>query len=168
MFNLPVYPLQQVLAVKKSRVEKAEKVVEEKKRALDIEQEKLKRVSAERDEILHHQQEKMLQIREELDRGTTSDKILQMKVYLKIVDEKRKKAEQQVVQQQQQTTQAEKVLEAAREELRIKRMEEEKLRIHREEWEKETRRELEQAEAKEHDEIGQLMHESHKRKKKTK
>ncbi|MBS0623312.1 MAG: type III secretion T3S chaperone [Verrucomicrobia bacterium] len=165
MTNKIQYPLQQILAVKKDRVEKAEKVVEEKKRALEVEQEKLKRVTAERDEIFRHKQDKLIQIREAFDKGTTSDKILQMKAYVKIVEGKLQQAEQKVAQQTQQVKQAEQALAAAKEDLRARRMEEEKIRIHKEEWEKEALKELEQQENKEYDEIGQLIHESQKRKK---
>ncbi len=58
------YPLEQVLEVKKDRVEKAEKVVREKKRLLEVEKEKLERVEKERDLVLHHHNEKLSQIRE--------------------------------------------------------------------------------------------------------
>ncbi len=161
----PHYPLEQVLSVKKDRVEKAERVVEEKKRALEIEQEKLKKVEAERDGVKEHRAEKMQQLREAFDKGTTSDEVLQMKAYLKVVDEKLEKAEARVVEQQKQVDAAEKAVEEAKEELRLKRLEEEKIKIHKEEWAKEVKLELSKKEAKEHDEIGQLMHESQKRQK---
>jgi len=166
MSQQPQYPLQQVLAVKRERVDKAEKVVEEKKRVLEVEEAKLKRVTAERNEIAQHKQEKFVQLKAAFDEGTTSDKVLQMKGYIKIVDEKLKQAEQKVTQQTQQVKQAEQALTVAKEELRLRRLEEEKLRLHREEWDKEMKKELEQREAKEYDEVGQLVHDSQKRKKK--
>ncbi len=159
------YPLEQVLSVKKGRVEKAEKIVKEKKRSLEIEQEKLKKVEEERNGIKRHHKDKVDQIRDAFDKGTTSDEVLQKKAYLKVVEERVRKVEGRVVEQTKQVQLAEKALEAAIEELRIKRLEEEKIRLHKTEWEKEMKQELVKEEAKEQDEIGQLLHQSHKRKK---
>ncbi|MCP5469557.1 MAG: type III secretion T3S chaperone [Chlamydiales bacterium] len=159
------YPLEQVLRVKRDRVEKAEKFVEEKKRALAIEEEKLQKVTAERDAVKQHHDAKLAQLRQALDEGTTSDEVLQMKAYLKVVKEKLAKEEEKVEKQKEQVKAAEKALEAAKEELKKKRMEEEKIKVHREEWEKEMKREEAIQEAKDQDELGQLMHESQRRKK---
>lgn len=158
------YPLEQVLEVKKERVKRAEKVVDEKKRALEIEQEKLKKVEAERDEIKRHHREKLEQIRHAFDLGTTSEEVLQKKAYLKVVEQRVNKVEQRVAEQIKQVQAAENALTAAQQELHIKRMEEEKLTLHREEWIKEMKKELAHQEAKEQDEIGQLLYESRKRK----
>ncbi|MCH9626805.1 MAG: hypothetical protein S4CHLAM2_04360 [Chlamydiales bacterium] len=160
------YPLEQVLAVKKDRVEKAERVVEEKKRALEVEEEKLKKVEAERDAVLNHHNDKLAQLRQVLDVGTTSDEVLQMKAYLKVVKEKLAKEEEKVQQQQQHVRAAESELEAAKEELNQRRIEEKKIETHKKEWEKEARIELAKEEAKEQDEIGQVLYESHRKKKK--
>ena len=158
------YPLEQVLAVKKDRVEKAEKVVEEKKRALEVEQEKLKKVEEERNKVLQHHADKLAQLRKVLDEGTTSDEVIQMKVYLKVVKEKLVKEEEKVKAQKEQVRVAERNLEEARKELKKKRLEEEKITLHKEQWVKEARREFEHQEAKEQDEIGQVLHEAHKKK----
>jgi len=161
----PKYPLEQVLQVKRDRVEKAEKVVEEKKRALDIEKEKLKKVIAERDAVKEHRNSKMAQLRKALDEGTTSDEVLKMKAYIKVVAERLVKEEEKVKKQEEQVKNAEKALENAKMELKKKRLEEEKIKIHREEWEKEMKKEMASQEAKDQDELGQLMHESQRRKK---
>lgn len=166
MQKLPKYPLEQVWAVKKERVRKAEKVVDEKKRALEVEQEKLKKIEAERDAVLKHHNEKLAQLRKALDEGTTSDEVLQMKAYLKIVKEKLAKEEAKVKEQKNQVRIAEKNLEEAKKDLHKKRIEEEKIKMHHEEWLKEMKRELAKHEAKEHDEIGQVLYEAHRRKKK--
>jgi len=158
------YPLEQVLNVKKDRVEKAQKVVEEKKRALQVEEEKLKKVEAERDTVLHHHQAKLAQLRKALDEGTTSDEVLQMKAYLKVVKEKLIKEEEKVKKQKEQVRIAAHNLEEARHELKKRRLEEEKISLHKQEWLKEARKEEAKQEAKEHDEIGQVLHEAHKRK----
>ncbi|MCH9611148.1 MAG: hypothetical protein S4CHLAM81_14780 [Chlamydiales bacterium] len=158
------YPLEQVLQVKRDRVEKAEKLVEEKKRTLEIEEEKLRKVKEERDAVKKHREEKLAQLRAALDEGTTSDEVLQMKSYLKVVDERLVKEEEKVQKQQEQVKIAEKALEEAKEDLKKKRLEEEKIKIHREEWQKEQKKEMAIQEAKDQDELGQLMHESQKRK----
>lgn len=160
------YPLEQVLTVKKDRVEKAERVVEEKKRALEVEQEKLKKAEEERDKVLKHHQDKLTQLRKALDEGTTSDEVIQMKVYLKVVKEKLVKEEEKVKTQKEQVRKAERILDEAKVELKKKRLEEEKINLHREQWIKEMKIEHSTQEAKEEDEIGQVLYEAQRRKKK--
>lgn len=160
------YPLQQVLAVKKDRVQKAERVVEEKKLALQVEEERLKKVEEERDAVLQHHDDKLAQLRKALDEGTTSDEVLQMKAYLKIVKEKLATEEEKVKKQQEQVRIAENALEEAKKDLNQKRIEEEKIEMHKKEWEKEMKAEMAKHEAKEQDEIGQVLYESHRKKKK--
>jgi len=159
------YPLEQVLAVKRDRVEKAEKAVEEKKRALEVEQEKLKQVEEERDAVLNHHNDKLAQLRHALDTGTTSEEVLQMKAYLKVVKEKLVKEETKVKTQQEQVKTAERNLEQAKLDLKKKRMEEEKISLHKEHWIKEMKIEHAKQEAKEQDEIGQVLYEAKRRRK---
>lgn len=159
------YPLEQVLAVKRDRVEKAERVVEEKKRALQVEEEKLKKVEEERDRVLNHHNDKLKQLRHALDTGTTSDEVLQMKAYLKVVKEKLVKEEAKVKAQKEQVRIALKHLEDAKHDLKKKRMEEEKISLHKEQWVKEMKLEQAKYEAKEQDEIGQVLYEAKRRKK---
>ncbi len=158
-----VYPLLQIIEVKQRRVEEAEKVVREKKLALEKEQKKLEEVQAARDKVKKHQQDKLTQLRETLDHGSTSPKIQQMKVYLKVVDEKLKVEEKKVKDQEEQVSIAEKNLEQARENLRLKRQEVDKLLTHKKDWEKEMRKELEIIEAREQDELGSIIHGIHQR-----
>ncbi|MCH9608597.1 MAG: hypothetical protein S4CHLAM45_11750 [Chlamydiales bacterium] len=160
------YPLEQVLSVKRKRVTDAERVVEEKTRALEVEQEKLKKIQGERDEVQRHFQEKTDQLKAAFNEGTTAEDVLKMKGYIKVVEERKGKAEKKVAEQETQVQKAEEELEAAKEDLRVKRLEEEKITIHKEEWEKEIKQELDKQEAKEQDEVGQLLYESQKRKKK--
>lgn len=159
------YPLEQVLAVKKDRVEKSEKVFKEKQKALEIEQDKLKKAEAERDAVLNHHNDKLAQLRKALDEGTTSDEVLQMKAYLKVVKEKVAKEEVKVKQQKEQVSLAEKNLEAAKIDLQKKRIEEEKIKIHKEQWEKEALAQKIIEDTKEHDELGNTIHQIQKRKK---
>jgi flagellar biosynthesis chaperone FliJ len=158
-----VYPLKQVIEVKQRRVEDAEKVVREKQAALEKEKEKLAQREAERDKIKKHYQDKLKQLRDILDAGTTSPKILQMKVYIKVVDEKLKIEEKKVKEQQEQVKVAQKNLDQAKEDLRIKRQEVDKLLSHKKDWEKEMRKEQEIIEGRDQDELGSIIYVSHRR-----
>lgn len=153
----PIYPLKQVLEVKQRRVDEAEKVVKEKKDLLDKENEKLKERERERDKVKEHYYDKLTQMREEMDRGTTSPKIQQMKVYSKVVQERLKVEEKKVKDQQDQVIIAEKNLELAREDLKRKRLEVDKLHTHQIDWEKEVKKELEIIEGREMDELGNVI-----------
>lgn len=152
------YPLEQLASIKKRRLEEAEKILAEKKLALAKENEKLVQVEKNRDEVKTHRTNKLNQLREKLDAGTTSDKIQQMKYYLKIVDEKLKIEEQKVKDQKKLVENAEKQVETARQELFKKQKDVEKLKIHHEEWDEEMRKLVEQKEGIETDDIGGAMH----------
>ncbi|MGK5594193.1 MAG: type III secretion T3S chaperone [Parachlamydiaceae bacterium] len=158
-----VYPLQQVLEIKKRRVEDAEKIVAEKRGLLKQEEDKLKQRERERDKVQKHHQDKLQQMRDEMDSGTTSPKIQQMKVYLKVVQENLKVEEKKVKDQKEQVKIAERNLENAISHLKMKRLEVDKLQTHRKDWEKEMRKEEEITEAKEQDEIGSVVYMMHKR-----
>src|SRR4051794_1190853 len=149
--NKIVYPLKQIIEVKQRRVDEAEKVVLEKKAALQKEQEKLAQRKADRDKVKSHQQDKLKQLRDTLDHASTSPKIQQMKVYLKVVDEKLKIEEKKVKDQQEQVNIAQKNLEQAQEDLMRKRQEVDKLMTHKKDWEKEMKKELEIVEGREQD-----------------
>lgn len=156
--NPVVYPLAQIIEVKQRRVEEAEKVVREKQLALEKEQDKLNQRIKERDEVKKHQLDKLKQLRDEMDHGTTSPKIQQMKAYLKVVDEKLKIEEKKVKDQQEQVNIAQKNLDQAREDLRLKRQEVDKMMTHRKDWEKQMKRELEIIEGREQDELGSIIY----------
>lgn len=153
-----VYPLKQIIEVKQKRVDVAEKVVAEKKAAFEKEQQKLAEREAERNKVKQHKVEKLTQLRETMDQGTTSPKIQQMKVYLKIVDEKLNIEEKKVSDQKEQVKIAEKHLDEAKQDLQRKRQEVDKLHIHQKDWEKAMRKELELVEGREQDELGSLIH----------
>lgn len=154
----PVYPLKQILEIKKKRVQDQEKVVREKQQLLEKEKQILAQKEAERDKAKNHYQAKLLQMREEMDHGTTSPKIQQMKAYLKVAKERVAAEEKKVKDQQQQVDAAEKNLEVAKNELKRKRLEVDKLTSHREDWTKETRKEMEIIEGREQDELGSLIY----------
>lgn len=158
------YPLMQVLEIKKKRVEDAERVVAEKRQALEKEEKILEQRKAERDKVKQHHQDKLDQFRAELDHATTSPKIQQMKAYLKVCEERLKVEQKKVKEQQEKVNAAEKELEEAKYQLKLKRQEVDKLQMHREGWEKEKRKENELIEEKEHDELGNLTYSVHHKK----
>ena len=155
--RLPAYPLAEVLDVKHRRVETAELVLKEKRRLLEIEKEKLKEREAERDKVKAHRQDKLDQLRLSLDEGTTSDKIDQSKLYLEVVKERLAMEEKKVKDQQEQVELAEKNVEVAKNELRDKERERDKLITHKKEWTKEVKKELQVIATREEDEIGTTM-----------
>ncbi|WP_100934438.1 type III secretion T3S chaperone [Candidatus Chlamydia corallus] len=159
------YPLEPVLAIKKDRVDRAEKVVKEKRRLLEIEQEKLREKEAERDKVKNHYMQKIQQLRDLLDEGTTSDAVLQIKSYIKVVAVELSEEEEKVNKQKDVVLAASKELEKAEVNLAKRRKEEEKTRLHKEEWMKEALKEEARAEEKEQDEMGQLLFQLRQKKK---
>ena len=160
------YPLEQLVTIKKNRFDQAVKILEEKKAILEKAQKKLYELIAERDEVLKHKVEKLTQLRAMLDEGTTSDKIQQSKVYLKIVDEKLAAREKKVIDQKKQVDLAQKQVDAATQEVFQRKKDLEKLEMHRTEWEKEVRYWTTQKETLEHDEQGSAGHTARKRQEK--
>jgi flagellar biosynthesis chaperone FliJ len=162
------YPLEQLAIIKQKKLEEAEKVLREKKNALLKEQEKLISLEKERDKVKQHKDAKLTQLRQKLDEGTTSDKIQQMRQYLKVVEEQLKQKEGKVKEQKKQVDAAEKQVETARLDLLKKQQDVEKLQTHRKEWEKQLLAEIEQKEAIETDEMGSPLYSMRKKEKKTK
>lgn len=152
-----VYPLAEVITVKKRRVEVAEQVLRDKQEILRKEQEILEQRKAERDKVVQHHDEKLAQLRDELDHSTTSPKVQQMKAYLKVVKERVAQENKKVKDQEEQVAIAQKNVDLAREDLNRKRLEVEKLETHRADWEKEMRRELEVVMGREQDELGSVV-----------
>ncbi len=151
------YPLEQLVIIKQKKLEESEKVLREKKNALLKEEEKLAKVEEERNKVKEHKVAKLQQLREALDQGARSDKIIQMKQYLKVVDEQLKTKEHRVKEQKKLVEAAEKQVEAARQDFLKKQRDVEKLGIHRKDWDKEMAREMERKEAIEGDEMGSSM-----------
>lgn len=164
MMSLPEYPLLQVLDVKKRRLEAAEKIVAERKAALEIEQEKLRQLEIQRDKVQKHYREKLDQFRRILDEGTTTDKIQQSKVYIKLTEEKLRVEQERVTKQTAEVDTARQSLAQSREVWREHQREVDKIVKHREEWTKETLAEIELQESNEQDELGNLIHLSNQRK----
>jgi|AMWB02.1.fsa_nt_gi hypothetical protein len=155
--NMPKYPLEEVLEIKHRRVEMAELVVKEKQRLLEAEQKKLQEREAERDKVKKHLKDKVDQLRQLLDEGTTSDKIDRGKIYIKVVQERLVGEEKKVKDQKQQVDLAEKNLQIAKNQLKDREKERDKIITHRKEWTKETIKELQVVETRLEDEIGSTM-----------
>jgi hypothetical protein len=162
--NAPAqYPLQQLVLIKKNRFDQAVKILEEKRELLSKAHEAFHKVAMERDKVLQHKQDKLTQLRAALDEGTTSDKIQQMKVYLKIVDEKLVVAQKKVLDAQAKVDLAQKQVDIATQEVFQRKKDVEKLEMHKLEWEKEMQYVILQKEATEHDEQGSSTHTTRKR-----
>lgn len=161
-----IYPLKQVLEVKKKRVEDAEKVVIERRLAVEREEEKLKQREAERDKVKDHHKAKLTQLREELDRGTTSDKIQQMKAYIKVVQENLKNEEKKVKEQKEQVEIAKQNLEIAIKDLAFRRLEVDKIELHKKDWLKTLMKEMEIKEENEFNEQGSVIYSMQQKEKK--
>ncbi len=157
------YPLEQLVTIKKNRFDQAVKTLEEKKSILEKAYEKLYDLTEEKNKVLNHKTAKLKQLRDALDEGTTTDKIQQMKVYLKTVDEKLKEKEKKVADQQKQVDLAQKQVDIATDELFQKKKDLEKLEMHKQEWQKEVRYWTERKEAVEHDEQGSATYQIRKR-----
>ncbi|ASD30229.1 hypothetical protein [Chlamydia abortus] len=161
---MPKYPLEPVLAIKRDRVDRAEKIVKEQRKLLEIEQEKLREIEAARDKVKNHYMQKIQQLRELLDEGTTSDAVLQRKAYIKVVAVQLAEEEEKVNKQKENVLAAAKELEKAEVNLAKRRKEEEKTRLHKEEWMKEALKEEAREIEKEQDEMGQLLYQLRKKK----
>lgn len=159
------YPLKQIIEVKQKRVEDAKIVVKEKRLALEKEQQILVQKEAERDKAVKHHSDKLKQMRDELDQGTTSPKIQQMKAYLKVVKERVSAEEKKVSDQKKQVDVAEKNLEDAKKDLKIKEQEVDKLLSHRKDWYIEMQKEQEIIQGREQDELGNIIFSTNNRRK---
>lgn len=161
----PAYPLEDVLKVKIKRVEEAEKVLKQRQTELAQEQERLKEREREKEVVQKHMNDKLAQFRRELDSGTNTGKITQMKDYMKVVKEKLAIEEKKVRDQKEKVKQAEKKVEEARIDLNLKRKDVDKLQEHKLNWTKGIHKELEVFEAKEQDELGNIIFTLQQRKK---
>jgi hypothetical protein len=152
------YPLEQVLGVKKRRVDEAEQNVREKQRLLKVEQEKLLKAEQARDKVQQHRDDKMMQLRMTLDEGGFKpEKILQMKAYIEVVVVKLEEENKKVAKQEEEVKTAEKNLEEAKELLKKRRHEVDKIETHKKEWTLEMQKELTKKEIAEQDEIGNVI-----------
>lgn len=160
----PLYPLEQVLEIKIRRVKEAEKVVQEKQKILEQEQEKYDRYYQAWKKVDEHHQDKLEQLREGLDQGIQPHEIDQTKKYLKSVKEKRLEEQRKMDRQKKQVELAEQRLEDAKALLKEKRLEVDKLEMHKEQWTHQEVLKMRKEEAKKLDEIGSVIYERHRMK----
>lgn len=154
MSQQPQYPLEQVISIKKNRFDQAIKTLEVKKEILEKAYERLYELTQEWEEVKTHKQEKLDQLRDALDSGTTSDKVQQMKAYLKVVDERVAEKKKKVDAGQKTVDAAQTQVDLATDDLFQKKKDLEKLELHKKEWTKVAAYELERKEEAEHDEQG--------------
>lgn len=153
------YPLSQLADIKKRRLEEAEKVLKEKRDALDLAEKEL----ITRRKALNASQTLKLEIIEkhyaETKEGTTSniidrhDKYIQEVINVKLNEEKKKVDEQKKV-----VKAAKADLEEARADRLKKHQALEKMHIHEKEWTKDMKKEVAIEEASVADELGTSMH----------
>lgn len=148
------YPLEQIIHIKKKRFDEALKILEEKKEILEKAYEKLFDLTEEHTQADNHKKAKLEQIRQELDSGTTSDKILQMKAYFKNVEEEVKQKKKKMDDQQVVVDNAQKQVDIATDDLFQKKKDLEKLELHKKEWQKEENYRIEKKDQDEQDEQG--------------
>lgn len=161
-----IYPLEQILGVKKRRVEEAEKVVQDCKQALKREQEKLVQLQKASDAAKAYYDQKLTQLREALDTaGQSTAKLAPMRVHLQGTKDKWEQEQKKVKEQEKQIEEAEKKVEAALEALKEKRKDLDKIEMHKKEWMKSEHKELLRLEGIEQDELGVLIHESRQQQK---
>lgn len=160
------YPLEQLVLIKKRRLEEAEKALKEAKERLEAAKAEQKRLEEERDKTKLHREDKLSELRNKMDEGESTDKIIAMKEYLKTVDVELVKKEEAVKAQEKKVQTAEEEVEAARQNMLRKQSDLEKMNMHRKDWEKEMRIEERRAEDQEADELGSAMHSKKKREEK--
>jgi len=148
------YPLEQVIHIKKKRFDEAVKVLEAKKEILEKAYETLFDLTEEFTQADNHKKAKLEQIRQELDSGTTSEKILQMKAYFKNVEEEVKEKKKKVDDQQIIVNNAQEQVDIATDDLFQKKKDLEKLELHKKEWQKEENYKIQKKDQSEQDEQG--------------
>ncbi len=160
------YPLEQVISIKQKRFDQAVKTLEIKKEILEKAYERLYDLNEEKTKVQEHKKSKLTQLREGLDQGISTDKIQQMKFYLKTVEEKLLEHQKKVDAQQKVVDQAQTEVDKATDDLFQKKKDLEKMEIHKKEWNKEEAYLVERKEEVEHDEQGSATHERVKRERK--
>ncbi len=157
------FPLEQMIPIRTNKFDQAVKILEEKKALLEKAIKKLDELSKERDIAKQHKMDKLTQLRAAMDEGSTSDKIQQMKMFLKIVDATLAEKQKKVDDQKKQVDLAQKQVEVATQEMYQRKKELEKIEIAKVEWTKANQKIITQKEASEQDEQGSITHTTKKR-----
>ncbi len=154
-----IYPLQQIAEIKQRRLEEAEKILRNKREALD----KAEKDLVDKRKLLTATQTLKLEMIEKhfqkIEQGTTSDVLERHDHYMKEVLGVKLSAEKKAVEDQKKVVkEAEKALEVAKAVRLQKNQDLEKIYMHKEEWVKESKKEMEIEEANLSDELGTAMH----------
>lgn len=153
------YPLKQLFLIKKMRLEEAERMLKQAKEQLKKAEAKLERAKKKCQEVVDRKNNKLKSLRDSFKRGTTSDKIEEIEVYIKEVIQEELKVEEENVQKEMQLVKkAEEAVEEARKNHYKKHQALEKIELHKKEWEKETKYEEIIKENIETDELGSIGH----------
>lgn len=150
----PKYPLQQIVLIKKKRLEEAERFLKLKKEELIKEEEKLKKVEEERDLTLKHFEEKHDQLKSVQSELASADEIDTIKLYIKTVQVELTEKQEKVKNQKAEVQKAEEAVKMARANMLKKQQEVEKLRLHEKSWKQEVRLEELRKEGIETDDLG--------------
>lgn len=128
------YPLVEVIAIKRRRLEEAEKTLRAKKEIQELEKQKLEKLEKELDEAKKTYDTYMAKLRAAMDAGEPSYKIDQHKVHLRDLKDKYFIVQKKVDDQKKVVKKAEEAVEEARKIYMQKEKEVEKLKIHKTEW----------------------------------
>ena len=161
--KMPKYPLEQLMLIKKRRLEEAEKKLKAAKEELKKQIQTLKKLEEAAKTVYDHKMDKVRKLDEEILEGTTSDKIEIAEKYIDVVEEDLKRKKQKVKEQEKKVKAAEENVEAARKDMLKKQQDVEKLKIHKDDWSAEVKKEIRYQEAIEGDEIGSAKYLSLKR-----
>lgn len=153
-----VYPLEQVLAVKRRRAEAAEREAQEAQSALKREQEQLQKAQEQRNKVKQHYTDKLNQLRNILDHESRTDDLQLARNYVNLVANKLRTEEERVQKQQYQVDAAEAAFEMAKQKWKKHLKEVEKIDKHRKEWMYIALKESRKQEDKEIEEVGTLMY----------
>jgi hypothetical protein len=153
------YPLTQIAEIKTRRLEEAEKILKQKRDELDIAE---KDLLQKRKDLSATQKLKLEMIEKhfaKISKGTTSDVLKRHDEYMKeVIGVKLSEQKKAVDDQKKVVKEAQKALEAARIDRLKKNQELEKIHIHKKEWTKEMKKEMDLEEADVADELGTSMH----------
>ena len=152
------YPLEQLLEIKEKRVEDAERILNEKKEALQKEEDKLKQCLEKEKEAQQEYDDQLDTFYEDFEGGTKSHKIQQRKEHLKSLLEGVKVAKEKTIKQREVRDAAEVEKDEAKAILDQRRVDLDKIEEHKQVWVKADLEEKERLHIIEHDELGAMIH----------
>jgi flagellar export protein FliJ len=154
----PKYRLQIVLDKRQKAKEEAEKALGEAQKALEQERKKEAECVKAVEDAKQHKENAKAELNKKILEGQLSiEKIRMGKDHVKNLDFEIKKAEQRLEQQRQQVKQAEAFLEQRRAELIEKTKDFQAIEKHKEKWAQNLKKEIENAEQNEQEEIGNVL-----------